>query len=192
MNIHVWIHCLIMSYSTAKSLDAVSGFPNPIALTTPLLGCPLSHYLNLLTAGVPRLGSVLGALLSLFMLILLVTSLLLVLSSVYMLLIPKSRSRVLPSLLNSRHEECLLWSGPVGSCHSLRTVMHSPRDIGLGPSAELSCTGSQQNMGNNPWLSKLGGSCAPDVETTAASCPQPLSPMPALGGPSGITNCSCG
>ena len=102
MNIHVWIHCLIMSYSTAKSLDAVSGFPNPIALTTPLLGCPLSHYLNLLTAGVPRLGSVLGALLSLFILILLVTSLLLVLSSVYMLLIPKSRSRVLPSLLNSR------------------------------------------------------------------------------------------
>lgn len=89
-------------------------------------------------------------------------------------------------------EECLLCSGPVGSCHSLRTVMHSPRDIGLGPSAELSCTGSQQSMGNNPWLSKLGGSYAPDVETTAASCPQPLSPMPALGGPSGITNCSCG
>ena len=91
-----------MSYSTAKSLDAVSGFPNLIAPSTPLLGCPLSHYLNLLTAGVPWLGSVLGAFLSLFMLILLVTSLLLVLSSVYIVLTPKSRSPVLPSLLNSR------------------------------------------------------------------------------------------
>ena len=29
----------------------------------------------------------------------------------------------------------------------MRTVVHSPRDIGLGPSAELSCTGSQEPRG---------------------------------------------
>lgn len=77
-------------------------------------------------------------------------------------------------------EECLLWSGPVESCHSLRTVVHSPRDVDLGPSAELSWTASQDSMGSNPWLSQLGGSCATEVETTVASCPPPLSPMPAI------------
>lgn len=78
----VWPHC-------------VWGMWTCVNMATPLLGCPLSQLLDFCP------GSVLGALFSLFMLILLVTSpLLLTLSSTYMLLTPMSRSPVLPSLLN--------------------------------------------------------------------------------------------